>query len=827
MTAQCMWSWLRLPALATLIVAMAAPGIPAQEIPEIGRIAHIEGQVLRHAPGIDDWVPTVKDTPFGLTDTIHSTESARAEFIVPNGIWFRTGENTQVQAIALYRDASEIDVANGTTRFYNKSSSGLLKVTSPFGYVLAEPGTTFDLYVGDRSAEAVVLDGKADFVNAETNSRTTITAGGQSIIADKTQAEFGDGAVDAEWDDWNGARDTFWAEKTRVASAKHLPDRINDTAHVLEENGRWERVYYNGVYREFWRPTTVEAHWQPFTGGRWTDWNGDQCWVPDEPFGYVTHHYGNWVAINTNWYWAPPVETYQSNDSGCAWYPGRVAWVSSESEVGWIPLAPAEAYYAHNYWGPQTVVVELAAPSVLINIGSLAFYRSAVIIPVATIYTVHNYHTVRVRNVHADIITRRFHSSTDVNRIVSKDSSHKRYHFTNADATHKPHRDALRRVEDNRRAGRTGKDVSVASFKQALSAAKPSEPVKGGAVCRPKLTSSIVSADRVNSPKSPEGAKPVDMKKQVKPAASSSVTKLGRSGPGIHHPAVTPARPGDRSEPGNVRTGAKQHPTMSVSPTPGGKSTLPATPASSPPTVRQSHPPAAATSAHPPALSGKQLHGATSGGAPFQTGGSVAPPAASRSGRRPPKSAGEVLKTHTSGRPEHSRDFQSPNRTGPTRSTGTVSTASGSGAASPPAGLKSSGPSTPPPAAPGIRTPPPAVGTRPYAIKPGQTGPMVSTPGGGGRGGPNTGRQGAQSPGNVRAGTPHPANIRTPGPGPGGGRQGPAPGGIRQGTRPPQMHQRPQAAQQMPKMQQQQIKVQQPRPQSAPKQQSQPKKKEK
>ena len=76
---------------------------------------------------------------------------------------------------------------------------------------------------------------------------------------------------------------------------------------MLDQNGNWMRVPYEGRECWFWRPTTVDAGWAPFTVGRWTEWYGDQTWIPAEPFGYVTHHYGAWVLVGDQWYWAPPV----------------------------------------------------------------------------------------------------------------------------------------------------------------------------------------------------------------------------------------------------------------------------------------------------------------------------------------------------------------------------------------------------------------------------------------------------------------------------------------------------------------------------------------
>ena len=96
--------------------------------------------------------------------------------------------------------------------------------------------------------------------------------------------------------------------KSRESQSTTFRAELRDDAYDLDRNGRWEKVYYEGRYRRLWRPTRVAPGWQPFTSGRWTVWYGDNVWIPEEPFGYVTHHYGNWVFVNSAWYWAPPVK---------------------------------------------------------------------------------------------------------------------------------------------------------------------------------------------------------------------------------------------------------------------------------------------------------------------------------------------------------------------------------------------------------------------------------------------------------------------------------------------------------------------------------------
>jgi hypothetical protein len=146
-------------ATMAMISPPLAAGAPDAEAPAmvVGRVYHIEGDLLRYVPEEKDWVAVVRDAPFGTEDTLYSGNRGMAELIIPNGSWIRIGWETQIQFIALETDFSEVDVASGEARFYNKGSRTVIKVTSPFGYVLADPGTVFDFYVGDNSVEVVAV----------------------------------------------------------------------------------------------------------------------------------------------------------------------------------------------------------------------------------------------------------------------------------------------------------------------------------------------------------------------------------------------------------------------------------------------------------------------------------------------------------------------------------------------------------------------------------------------------------------------------------------------------------------------------------------------
>ena len=225
------WLWLAFILVAACLTSPLAPVAGAQQEPIlVGRIAYIEGQVLRYVPEVKDWVIISKDAPFGLNDALYSDASAKAEFIFPNGLLVRIGASTQIQLIALKGDASEIDVASGVARFYNRNPNGMLKVTTPFGYVLAEPDSTFDLYVGDQSVEVLALNGQVDYFQQGSDARYEVTPGGPSILADATQVTNGEGTVDAQWDDWNAGRDNARTKRAEVRgeSVKYVPPQLQD-----------------------------------------------------------------------------------------------------------------------------------------------------------------------------------------------------------------------------------------------------------------------------------------------------------------------------------------------------------------------------------------------------------------------------------------------------------------------------------------------------------------------------------------------------------------------------------------------------------------------
>ena len=473
----------------------------------VGRISHVEGQLLRYVPDEKEWVATVKDAPFYTGDLLHSDEKGRAEFIMPNNTWVRIDGDTQIQLNVLKDDVTEIDVASGLVRFHNKGSYAIIRATTPFGYVVAPEETSFDLYVGDESVEVIALKGKVDFFHGTSETRFEVIPGAAAILADSRQVTAGKDDVDTDWDRWNRDREHLWATRNRtgVESVKYLPPGLSYEAHVLEEQGRWERVHYDGGYWYFWRPVYVSVGWAPFTAGRWTVCYGENTWIPHEPFGYVTHHYGNWVFLRGFWYWAPPVARVRVYvglpllEIGFAWYPGRVAWIHSGGYIGWVPLAPYEPYYCYRRWGPRAVVVKNVNITNL-NINKYKYFKHAVIINQNKLYTVRNYRKARVRNINHATLVKNYRVAPVLNNTVIKNYNNmrERYDFTDVRVTSKPHRPVNKTIQQRHRAVKQGVDNKDKTVRQNITGVRRSRPAGRVGVSSPRTKDRLAPANQLN-----------------------------------------------------------------------------------------------------------------------------------------------------------------------------------------------------------------------------------------------------------------------------------------------------------------------------------------
>jgi hypothetical protein len=121
---------------------------------------------------------------------------------------------------------------------------------------------------------------------------------------------------------------------TGPAAATPTPAYSVDTTYQtfydnLTPYGTWVQL---AGYGYVWQPQAAhDPAWRPYTLGRWAFTDQGWTWVSDEPFGWITYHYGRWMRTTSlNWVWFP----------GDQWAPAWVSWRFGGDFAGWAPLPP-------------------------------------------------------------------------------------------------------------------------------------------------------------------------------------------------------------------------------------------------------------------------------------------------------------------------------------------------------------------------------------------------------------------------------------------------------------------------------------------------------
>lgn len=494
------------PSLCLLAFAVYLLAIPLnaralQKPILVGHISHIEGKLFRYVPADEatepDWVLIRKDAPLGPPDILYSDRASGAEFIFPNNALVRIDDSTQIDVVAIENDLTELYMTAGTGRFYNKSSetaTATLKTETAFGYVVAPSRTTFDLHVGEESIELTVLRGTAEFIHVINGQeqRYEVDAKSFSLRADNQYVATSAWDMDDDWNDWNRRRDALWAQRARVR-AEYLPPALDTYAYIFDGYGSWEQVHYDGARRFRWRPR-VAAGWSPFRHGRWTVWFGAHVWIPFEPFGYVTHHYGHWSHIGGTWYWAPPRQgKHPRTVPEINWHPGRVGWIHSGVHIGWFPLGPREIYYGHRRWGPHTRVT----PKRMVpRHKRQANFNNAVIVKKRNLYVVREggYKPAKDKQM----LIRNASSIPIIDSTTVKKTKH-RHRYTDMEYERKPHKTVTTQIKHRKAGMKAAIPIKAPELKQKLKRIQKGM-LRKERIKEPVVTDRMVTVPDVDTP---------------------------------------------------------------------------------------------------------------------------------------------------------------------------------------------------------------------------------------------------------------------------------------------------------------------------------------
>ena len=120
-------------------------------------------------------------------------------------------------------------------------------------------------------------------------------------------------------------------QKSWAAPNPNLPDfgtQFGLFYSSLSSHGEWIEV--DSGFR-VWRPFHIPHQWRPYLLGQWAWTDYGWYWMSNEPFGWITYHYGRWYNDDYyGWVWIP-------DD---VWGPAWVEWRYDDDYIGWAPLSP-------------------------------------------------------------------------------------------------------------------------------------------------------------------------------------------------------------------------------------------------------------------------------------------------------------------------------------------------------------------------------------------------------------------------------------------------------------------------------------------------------
>jgi len=307
--------------------------------PDTVYIRHIEGGVQLAEAGSSQWMEAAVNTPLIEGDTIRTATEGRAELFLKDGSVVRIGKGSIMKIVAVEQNGVQIKlergmvyaVARGTKEvpIFLDTLSASLDVTMP-------ATLRVDAYDGGISEISVY---KGEVYAAQQKGKLPIRAGERLVLRmDGSPPVMAGLRGSDEWQRWNADRDRATLADYAVGeSSTYLPDELRTYSSDFDANGQW---VYTPEYNYVWVPTVITVStWSPYRFGRWVWIRGSYVWVGYEPWGWAPYHYGRWAYHRqAGWCWVPPARGHVS------WEPAHVAWVHSSRHVGWVPLAPGEAY---------------------------------------------------------------------------------------------------------------------------------------------------------------------------------------------------------------------------------------------------------------------------------------------------------------------------------------------------------------------------------------------------------------------------------------------------------------------------------------------------
>lgn len=348
----------------------------------VGRLSFLEGTVSFHAADQDQWSPATLNFPVTTGDSFWTQPDARAEIEI-GAAEVRLDQASEVDVVRLDDSGTQIQVAQGNViiSFATQPEAGFQVLTPRGKVIFTQPGRYHidaGRMNGDQPSDQIlvtVLQGEARF-DADNGSHAiavgqTLTASGQPVNFTVGQA-----LQVTAFDQWAQSRDPkpvaaagapavgssiTWNGPARAASPSLQYVSPDTTGYQdLDTYGSWSTT---ADYGAVWYPSSVGADWAPYRYGHWAyvgPWGW--TWIDDAPWGFAPFHYGRWAFVDGRWGWCPGEFVRRP-----VYAPALVAFIGDddfsigisigfgERHVGWVPLAPHEAFRPYYHASPAYV----------------------------------------------------------------------------------------------------------------------------------------------------------------------------------------------------------------------------------------------------------------------------------------------------------------------------------------------------------------------------------------------------------------------------------------------------------------------------------------
>jgi len=375
----------------------------AEALPSAARIQRVDGEVaisdsIANAEAAAEWTAATPNQPFSVGDRIYTRDNSHTSLAFSGRNFARLDPNTSLDVVSLDNRRTQLALRDGSAMFdvgYLEPDE-IFEVATPRGAVaFAEPGLYNLGFDGDGNVLVSVLSGLAQVAGlggtGEINKGEILTLLGQTaaeVVLSRLNGDDAGYMVDdyysSQYSDYDGRyenydaylEDPFYYDPSRENVSYQYANPMIPGLNDLSNHGDWQNI---DGYGYAWRPR-VEEDWAPYQQGSWVnDYPYGPTWVSTEPWGYAPYHYGRWANSGNQWYWVPePVNQTP------VYAPALVAFVpvAGSNEIGWVPLAPGEAYAPHYYddnWAPQYLTQANMVPEQLIN---LAIPGAVSVIPI-------------------------------------------------------------------------------------------------------------------------------------------------------------------------------------------------------------------------------------------------------------------------------------------------------------------------------------------------------------------------------------------------------------------------------------------------------------